>query len=552
MRYAFLLVFFVMLNFVNAQNYTSPIELPLNISGNFGELRTNHFHSGIDIKTNEKCGYPVFAIADGFISRIKISPFGFGKAIYITHYDGKTSVYAHLDSLAFPFSDWLKSEQYKRKSFEMDAFPSASELKVKKGQIIAYSGNSGGSEGPHLHFELRETASEKPINPLRFGFKVDDLLKPSIAFLAVYSHNQGPKTERTLYENKTVNLDTIDVASDFSVGIIANDLLSDGKNNNGLYAYSVFIDSSQVFNCVWDKFSFDESRFINAFIDYEYFKQTNKRIQRTYVPKNSKLSLIKNAQNNGIFNIYDSLVHRLDIVIADFHGNTDSLCVFIKKQNYVAYTIQPKGSLLQCSTNNTINEKNIKIQIPKNSLYDDLYFELAEIENTKSPYSNIFAIHSETVPLHSYMKIEMKLKSVVPDSLKTKLCAFSIDAKVSRYYEGGQYNDGWLLFKSRSFGNYFIDIDTIAPQIIPISLSDSANINGRNLIQFKIKDYESGIKSFHLSLDDEWILADYDAKNDLITYYIDELFSIGWHKVSIHVIDERGNSSSQTLILLKE
>lgn len=552
MRFTLVTLFLCFYNFIFAQGYVAPVDLPLNISGNFGELRTNHFHSGMDIKTNEKCGYPVFAIADGYISRIKISAFGFGKAVYIAHYDGKTSVYAHLDSLAFPYSEWIKAEQYKRKNFEIDAFPSASELKVRKGQIIAYSGNSGGSEGPHLHFELRETASEKPINPLRFGFKVDDLLKPSIAFLAIYSHNQGPKTERTLYENKTVNFDTIDVASDFSVGIIANDLLSDGKNNNGLYSYAIFIDSSQVFNCVWDKFSFDESRFINAFIDYEYFKQSNKRIQRTYVPKNSKLSLIKTAQNHGIFNVYDSLVHRLDIVVADFHGNTDSLCVFIKKQNYVAYTIQPKGSLLQCSTNNTINEKNIKIQIPKNTLYDDLYFELAEIENTKSPYSNIFAIHSETVPLHSYMKVEMKLKSVVPDSLKTKLCAFSIDAKGSRYYEGGQYIDGWLLFKSRSFGNYFVDIDTIAPQIIPISLSDSANIKGKSLVQFKIKDSESGIKSYQITLDDAWLLADYDTKNDVITYIIDQRFTNGWHKLSLKVADERGNNSILNLWLFKE
>ena len=145
--------------------FQSPLEIPLILSGTFAELRSNHFHSGLDIKTQQQSGLKVMAAASGFVSRIKVSHFGYGKALYITHPNGYTTVYAHLQNFNPEIDAYIKHRQYKNESYEIELFPKAGELLVNNGDIVAYSGNTGGSGGPHLHFEIRNK-QEHPMNPM--------------------------------------------------------------------------------------------------------------------------------------------------------------------------------------------------------------------------------------------------------------------------------------------------------------------------------------------------------------------------------------------------
>ena len=348
--------------------FISPVDFPIVLSGTFAELRGNHFHSGIDITTRQTEGKPVFACADGYVSRIKISPYGYGKALYVSHPNGYTTVYAHLSGFNPVIDAWLKSEQYKLEQFDVDLFPAKELLPVLKGEIICYSGNSGSSEGPHLHFEIRDSQTEKPINPQLFGFEIKDFIRPAISAMRIYPEGPGSKIQGAdiAYSPEIAgwgpvyrlsNQDTIVIAGDFSIGLLCSDLLNGSKNKNGISRFSVFIDSVPEFEWQAETFTFAETRYINSFIDYPQYHKNGQRFIRTRIDPNNKLSMYKYAGNSGIFNTIPDSVRHIKIVAGDANNNESVLRFVIR------------GEKPELTENQTVSDKLIFSYLKNNSIY---------------------------------------------------------------------------------------------------------------------------------------------------------------------------------------
>src|SRR5690606_21178437 len=285
--------------------FGSPLEIPLILSGNFAELRSNHFHSGLDLKTQQRIGLKVLAAADGYVSRIKIQHYGYGKTLYVTHPNGYTTVYAHLSEYSSIIEAYVKKHQYEVESYEIEMFPATGELLVSKGELIAYSGNTGGSGGPHLHFEIRDK-DELPMNPLLFGYDIKDTSKPVISSLYVYPLGEGSsvnnslrrqKLKLTLLKNGDYGAESVTALGDIGFAINTFDRQDLAANANGVYNIQTFINGSQNFEVDFRKFSFDETNRLNRFIDYEHFKTAKERIQKLF-NDNNDLSILKSINNN--------------------------------------------------------------------------------------------------------------------------------------------------------------------------------------------------------------------------------------------------------------
>ncbi len=347
MKHLFFALFItVLLSFnLQAQDYPkkyfrSPIENRIFLSGTFGELRGGHFHAGLDIKTSGVEGAKVMAAADGWISRIKISPFGYGNCVYISHPNGYTTVYAHLQKILDKPGAYVKKQQYKQERFAVDLQIAANQFPVKKGQVIALSGNSGSSGGPHVHFEIRDSRTQEPLNPLLFGIPVKDYYTPQIRSIRVYPVGQGatvnqhakPLNLATKGWGKTHRLkkaDTLDIVGDFYLGINTIDKQNDTHNKNGVYSIELRVDSTTVYRHRLERVNFSTSRYINTLIDYPYYKQHKRRYQRTYQGTNNKLRIADLAQNNGIISLQDNKVHLVEYIVKDVPGNTSVLTFYV-------------------------------------------------------------------------------------------------------------------------------------------------------------------------------------------------------------------------------
>ena len=567
----FFTILFLLNNFAESQNkypqyyFRSPIDFPVKLSGTFGELRTDHFHSGIDIKTNGKQGKFIYAIADGYISRIKISESGFGKAIYITHPNGYVSVYAHLKKYNKKIEKFVRAKQYECELFAIQIFPKKNEFPVTKGEIIALSGNSGGSDGPHLHFEIRETKTEIPINPLLFGIDVKDYVKPKIRTLKVYPFDSNSRIDSSSspVEYKVVgwgqlyrleNYDTLDVSGKIAFGIQTYDLFNDVKNKNGVYSIELYVDSVLYYSHTSEKFSFNESLYINSLIDYKEFKQNKRRIQKNYIDPNNKLSIYDSIINKGWITFSDTLYHNITYVVKDVKKNTSKLLFTIK--SYLCENIDTvihdstyvSGNRFLYDTANSFENKNIKIYFPENSFYDSFNFIYSESESIEEGFSKVYHLHNEFTPVHKRFNLSIKTDSL-PEFLWEKAIIVRLNKNDDLRTKGGKWKNGFITAKVREFGRYTVVVDTIAPEIKPLNIHNKKKIYNYKTIKIKIIDDLSGIKFYRGTMNHKWILMEYDAKNDLLTYFIDDRMKKGKNHFMLEVKDERGNLSVYKAVL---
>lgn len=545
MRYLYLLPIFLFSFSFAQEKFRNPLDIPMFLSGSFAELRSNHFHSGIDIKTNERTGFPVYTIREGWVSRIKVSPWGFGYAIYINHESGLTSVYAHLDRFNPQISTLVLDEQYKKQSFSIDLYFEKNEIRIKDSEIIGFTGNSGSSGGPHLHFEMRDQASQKPINPLSFEFDVIDQIKPEFEALVVY--NKGIIRTYNIYQNQSEFYikDDVEVDGPFNIGVITKDVSDFSRNPLGINKIELFNEGELIYKYMNQKFSFSESRYINSQIDYKVYKTTKKRIQKLFVDPGNKLS--SNIEKLDHIDLKPSEFKRFKINIYDSKNNKSQLSFNIKgKLTHENPQIENKieGKALVYNADHHLKYDDLNLVIKKGSLYKDCYFDFQVTENDNYLGNKIFSIGDENIPLHKSMKITFN----IPQALlqyKSKLVVVNVK---NDSFEGlsTKLNGDFLSVNTKNFGKYAIHIDTIPPSIEWIKNDFKSP---KEQIAFKVADDLSGISSYKGFLDDEWVLMKYDPKRKMLCYDRDKYLIKLDKKRSfkLELLDAKGNKNEVSI-----
>lgn len=549
MRFSILTLFFCNLFFAQNQYpkdyFSPPLDIPMQLSGNFGELRPNHFHAGFDLKTNQREGLNVYAVADGYVSRIKISTFGNGKCIYITHPNGYTSVYGHLQTPVGAIQDYVLKTHYKEKAFEIEMFLKPDELPVTKGQIIGLSGNTGSSEGPHLHFEFRDSKTEFVINPMFFGFdkNLKDTKKPTISSVLVYpldgtTANQSKLPlllNLSLQKDGTYLANKVKANGKIGFGITAVDFDDVSGNRNGVYNVSTFFNGNQNYNYQFNTYSFDEMRYINALVDYPRYKKSGQRVQKLFMKTPFALSIIKTDSLRGIVPVEPNLASTYRIEVSDYFGNLNSVNVPIEYDSATPIVnAEPVTSKYFVKYNRDTNfeKDNMSVFFPAGTFYDDFNMNF-DVKNNK------IYIHEDVIPVHSNFTITIK-DSTYSETLRDKLYIGKNNS-----YNGTVRKGDVFTAKAKILGQYGLVLDTIAPVIKIAKPIQDKWISDMKSIQFTIGDSLSGIKSYNGYLNGNWVLFEYDNKTRKITHKFDadSLVAEGANDLKIEVVDNVGNSA---------
>jgi murein DD-endopeptidase MepM/ murein hydrolase activator NlpD len=485
--------------YLNAQidnnlKFNPPLEIPLIISANFGELRPNHFHMGLDFKTNGKEGVKILAIEDGYVSRIKISPYGYGKVVYINHPNGITSVYAHCSFLLGKLDSIVKITQEKDSNFEIEIFPNKDEISVKKGENFALSGNSGSSTAPHLHFELRDTKTETALNPLKFGFDIIDQKPPEIKYLKIYGVTKegyrinGKSKKIPVNKGKFghyINGDIISIPSDIrapegGIGLSFEviDYYNQAINPLGIYKSFLVVNMDTIFGQTIDSISFDQTKYINTHSDYEEFKINKQKFQKSFKTSDNPLSFYT-TNNLGIIDIVPKDTFNIQYVAIDTKNNQSVLKFKLNMLDgeYCNPPLITSNFLCPNSNFNYTNEK-ISIQIPEGCLYEPTPKNII--------LKKEISISESKVPIQKPIKLSFKLDENKYSTEKYYLASNSSFLKTNHI-------DGWLKAESKSLGKFSIQIDTIKPSIEPLNFLKSDTIIDKKIMKWKISDEKSNI-----------------------------------------------------------
>ncbi|MGR7814066.1 M23 family metallopeptidase [Lacinutrix undariae] len=529
--------------------FRSPLEIPLVLSGTFAELRSNHFHSGLDIKTQQKQGLKVIAAAQGYVSRIKISHYGYGKAIYVTHPNGYTTVYAHLQKFSPAIESYIKECQYQKETYEVEVFPTPNELPIVNDELIAFSGNSGGSGGPHLHFEIRDN-EERPINPMLFGMDIKDSKRPTVLGIYAYTKNDSSsvnnKSDRVhlrLIPNKNGDyaVEKIKAYGTIGFGVISHDQQDMAYNKNGVNNIQTFFNGHKNFEMDFKRFSFDESKHINRFIDFEYFKDKRSRIQKLFVEKGNTLSMLKDVNDNGYITISDSVSSVYKIRINDFKGNDSWITIPITGEKTEAKSktnsIKPMH-FAYADQSTVLAEGMVSVYFPANTFYDDtnLNFKVS---------SDTLLLHKDVIPLQKKFNISYDI-SAYKSEHKDKLFIAQLYGYYKRpYYISTTRKGDILTARTKSLGLFTLTADLEPPKIEPLNFSDRKWVSKLKTLQVKITDDLSGISNYRATVNGKWILMEYDYKTKTLTHHFSDNVVIDTeNNLKIIVTDNVGNNAT--------
>ncbi|MCU4188597.1 M23 family metallopeptidase [Flavobacterium sp. HXWNR29] len=539
------------------ETFQSPLGIPLDLSGSFGELRSNHFHSGLDFKTSGKEGLPVYAAADGYISRIKISTFGYGKAIYITHPNGYTSVYGHLQKANGAIQDYIRKRHYQERSYEIEMYLYPTELPVKKGDIIAYSGNTGGSGGPHLHFEFRDTKSEQIINPMHFGFKkiIKDERKPVIQGVLAYP------IDSTIVNNsqKPINISfskqadgsylSVKVKTNGKVafGINAYDFCTNGYNKNGLYKVKAYLNGVLQYQYGFDSFAFDESRYINNFIDYERFHEMGQRVQKLFQLNEYPLSVVSGNKKDGIIKVQPNTNYNYKVELYDFHGNKVDLVIpieFALQETKIAKTVQKTPYYIKAKTESIFEKNNVSVYVPENAFYNNFYMNF-DVSN------DIVTLHDDSVPVHKNITLTFNDVVGLTEEQLSKTYIATLDGYKLDYNKTYRKGNSFSV-KTKSLGKYKLAQDTTPPRIYNVNFVEGKKLTDQKTISVSVTDLHSDIDTYNGYLNGKWILMEYDYKTKKLTHNLDDkIYVEGRNDLKIVVTDNLQNSTTFESYFLK-
>ncbi len=543
---------------VYPQNFRSPMDISLIVAGNFGEVRSNHFHTGIDFKTQGVEGKNIYAIGDGYVSRISYSHYGYGKALYVTHPNGYTSVYAHLSKFNKPIGKYVKEHQYSIQKETFNVYLDSNELLVKKGEIIAKSGNSGSSGAPHLHFEIRETESEHPMNPLLFGYKISDSKKPMINNLKVYPLDDfslvNGKQKPTIIpvkknKNGTYYLPKkITAYGNIGCALHSTDRLN-ARNICGLYSLDLSVNGTHLFGHKMDELDFSTSRYVNHHVDYPRHKQYNNSFHKSFLKGNNMLN-IYNQVNDGFTNIEHDSNYRFNYVAKDFAGNTSKLNYTIKgdSSGFTKITSEETAcdNYFRHNESNLLEQNGFSAMMTPNTLYEDLCVDYRTQKST-SYLSDIHTFGTRYAGIQKTYKVVLTPNKKIDSIYHDKLLIVLIDEKGRIADRGGDFQLGTVTTRVKQFGKFAISIDTTKP-VLKL-LSDTSKLAQKSTLVFKIGDNLSGIQSYNATLDGEWILTEYKRKKArwYVSLFEVENLTSGTHTLQIEVVDEIGNSNFQRI-----
>lgn len=555
MKKTFITILFCFVLFAQGQEnypkdaFRSPMDIPLILAGTFGELRSNHFHSGMDIKTQQREGLPIYAIADGSITRIKISHWGYGKVLYIAHANGYTSVYGHLQKFAPEIEAYIKKLQYEKKSYEVEVFPEYGEVKVEKGKVIAFGGNTGGSSGPHLHFEIRSSISEKPTNPLLYGMEVRDATNPILEELYGYPLSSDAQINQS--KNKleldfkkqadgTFLAEKVTAIGTIGLGFVGYDRQDLAANRNGVYAVQMLVNGKIYIDYNFEAFSFSETRYINTLIDYDHFGRYYQRIQRLFKAPGNRLSIYKDLYNDGKIEIREGLSYTVELLLKDYEGNMVKAIIPIegKKEPVKIEREEEKSEhYVIAKKPNNYDLGAAKVYFPANTFYENFYIELEKGEDTVT-------IHNNRVAAHRNFTITFDISDYTEEEQKQMFIA-RLNRRLQPQYASTYKRGNTFTTRTRNLGTYALARDTIAPKISPKNFKERQWLNDYKYLSLRISDDLSGIDTYSATLNGEWILMEYEPKTNTITYNFDDVILDQKEcELVVTVTDNVGNSST--------
>lgn len=532
--------------------FAPPMDIPWKIAGSFAELRTNHFHAGIDIPTGT-IGKNLYSIADGYVSRIKTKPTGYGLVVYIDHPNGYTSVYGHMDSFNEDIAAFVMEAQYRHKQSIVDLYPAPGQLPVKKGQIIGKSGNTGRSSGPHLHFEIRETESEHALNPMQFGYKIIDTEKPVIKKLFAYPMDPNSRVDgsstRNSYTvtgaNGAYSAPTIKAKGKIGFAIHVNDYITGSSATCGIYSIELRVDSNRIYFFELDHMDFEESRYINSHIDFDYNYRNGAKIHKVFKDPGNQLTNYSSLVNNGVFICNDDQQHKVEIITKDTYGNTAVLKFNLQGagSGYVPVSrFTSCKTIVPYDTAFTISEGAFTATIPKGALYDTICLNYSVSGPIAGSLSGSLALHNDITPIQYPVEIRIKVDSSIKVP-HNKLVIAKVTGS-SKYYLGGSCEGNEVVAKSRTFGTFALFSDTSPPSITSMNTSET-NFSGTKTIKYKLADGFSGINTYDGYIDGKWVLFEINYKTNVITHTLDKknLKRDKKHILELVVTDNSGNES---------
>ena len=523
-----------------------PLDVPMSLSGNYGELRSNHFHAGIDFRIGGVVGAPVYAAADGYVSRISVSPTGYGNALYITHSNGYVSVYGHLHRFEDKIREYVRAEQYASGSFVVDLGPDSTRFPVKAGQLIAFGGNTGSSGGPHLHFEVRKEGSTLNIVTNRL-FAMDDGRKPVINRVAFMGYDIEGGVARVFRINRPrLRSAVIPLPRLSYVAVDAVDRMEGTNAKLAIGEYSVYLDGECIYRFRVGDIPMNESRYLNSLIEYPLKSRTGRTMVKSYVEPGNGLAYKIDCINGGLIVLDDDSLHTLTVEVKDYANNAERIDYKVKRASgllRVNDSLSQKGTFAAWHLPFFYKKEGLVFSMPAGSLYRSIYFDAAEDSDASGDFcSKVWSISGYETALHVPARLSIRYDG--PDSLRAKALLVSVSHSGRIYGAGGATDScGYVTSRVSSFGSYAVALDTVPPSV-RVYIANGETLR-RDIVSFSIRDRLSGLDRYEVEIDGRWVLAEFDAKRSRLSVNLADA-KIGRgkkHRLVIRVSDNKGNET---------